>query len=253
MRWVGAHLGREADYGPSGRVNRLTQSRLAVSSAGAIKLRYRARRRRRMIRTFSVVAMSLFVAITGNELLAQSGYRGSTTRPSTQTRGSLGRPSRVGGARSSITPRTVRPNGMVNSSRSAQVVGRAQVNRPVRTTGITSDPTTGSFSPTARYAPTPNLTRARPVRRPPTTTATASAAISAKLAEEGFRTWSDASGRFSVIGKLVTYRANTVWIRRSDGRLAQVPLTQLSEIDQQFVRSPPKTKPAQDPPTEAGQ
>lgn len=62
---------------------------------------------------------------------------------------------------------------------------------------------------------------------------TLAAQAPAELAE---RTWTDASGNFSVRAKLVDVDESAVRLQRRDGRVIRVPLDKLSDEDQEFVR-----------------
>lgn len=49
------------------------------------------------------------------------------------------------------------------------------------------------------------------------------------------RTWTDATGKFSVTAELEEVRGNKVLLRRQDGKQITVPLAKLSAEDQQFL------------------
>lgn len=51
------------------------------------------------------------------------------------------------------------------------------------------------------------------------------------------RTWTDASGTFSVEAKLVYYKEGQVTIRREDGGIKTLPLDKLSEADKAYISS----------------
>jgi len=55
------------------------------------------------------------------------------------------------------------------------------------------------------------------------------------IAQEA-RTWRDSTGQFSVEAVLVDYDGDQVKLKKSDGRVVTLPLTRLSEADQQYVR-----------------
>ena len=56
---------------------------------------------------------------------------------------------------------------------------------------------------------------------------------SSQVAE--FRTWSDKTGKFKVVAKLVEVRDGVIVLEKRDGTTAEVPLDRLSEQDQQFA------------------
>ena len=62
----------------------------------------------------------------------------------------------------------------------------------------------------------------------------AAAAEAARLAQ--FRTWTSADGGFTVKARMAGYAAGTVTLEKEDKTTIKVPLDQLSESDQQFVR-----------------
>lgn len=51
------------------------------------------------------------------------------------------------------------------------------------------------------------------------------------------REWTDASGRYRVEADLIAHSETEVVLQRSDGHLVAVPLAQLSEADEQYVKS----------------
>jgi hypothetical protein len=51
------------------------------------------------------------------------------------------------------------------------------------------------------------------------------------------RTWSDATGTFSVTAELVDVKGDTVRLKRKDGKVITVALDQLSSADQQYLAS----------------
>jgi len=61
-------------------------------------------------------------------------------------------------------------------------------------------------------------------------------ALFTSLAWSADRTWTDATGEFSVIAELVAVRGNKVVLRRQDGNQITVPLAKLSEKDQRFLK-----------------
>jgi small-conductance mechanosensitive channel len=59
------------------------------------------------------------------------------------------------------------------------------------------------------------------------------------------RTWSDATGQFRVEAELVEIKDATAVLKKSDGKLLQVPLSKLSNADREYVRQSqvgPKTR-----------
>jgi hypothetical protein len=53
--------------------------------------------------------------------------------------------------------------------------------------------------------------------------------------DRGLRSWSDASGKFSVEAEFVEMRDNKVVLKRKDGQLLSVPLDRLSDKDKTVV------------------
>lgn len=196
---------------------------------------------------FFLIIICSFILV--GEVQAQSGYRGSGSRTGgarTAPGGSAGIVSRVGGARAKTIPMQGRPTGLINSGNavrmgSARGSGSGYRPSPIRSSGA------GSYAPPA----TRSLTGSgRPPRRSSggrttqkksnlgsgTTNPVSSPSFSS-LGLDDQRTWTDASGRFSIRGKLAAQQDEWVWIRRTDGRLAKLRLQQLSAADQQFVKS----------------
>jgi thiol-disulfide isomerase/thioredoxin len=60
------------------------------------------------------------------------------------------------------------------------------------------------------------------------------------------RTWSDKTGKFSVSAELVKVEEGKAVLRRADGKEIKVPLEQLSETDQSFLKANEKKPPAAD-------
>jgi thiol-disulfide isomerase/thioredoxin len=56
------------------------------------------------------------------------------------------------------------------------------------------------------------------------------------VASSAERTWTDATGGFSVVAELVAVREGKVVLRRQDGKQIAVPLVRLSEKDQRFLK-----------------
>jgi hypothetical protein len=61
-------------------------------------------------------------------------------------------------------------------------------------------------------------------------------ALFAGVAWSADRTWTDATGEFSVIAELVGVRGDKVVLRRQNGKQITVPLAKLSEKDQRFLK-----------------
>ena len=200
-----------------------------------------------------VLVISAFVSWGGSEVLGQSGSRGSGSRGRAAPGGSYGLPSRVGGARSKAIPTRGRPTGMMNSANAARFSGgrRSAGSGSRATTGLTPrnpiSPGLRSGSPSAfgsgTPAPRPTTGLSRPSRAR-SSAANSSIRSSSPLDRittatstlpKGLRTWTDASGRYTIQGKLAAKRDDVVWIRRLDGKLARLKLDQLSKADQQFL------------------
>ena len=211
-----------------------------------------------------VFVVGVTLLMLGPDLYAQSGSRsrGSGTRGA---RISPGMPSRVGGARSKVMPTRGRPTGILNSANAARMSGSRMSGSRMsgsRMSGFRSSgsstrgrPTTGyqsgsslagsrSYKPPSRSGTLrPKLGTRQPstgLTRTATGRSTTSLANSAGSAGEqallpGYRIWTDASGKYAIPGKLAAYRDGTVWIRRTDGKLARLSVTQLSQPDQQFL------------------
>jgi len=63
------------------------------------------------------------------------------------------------------------------------------------------------------------------------------ARLEAAEREASFRTWTDATGQFSVEARYVKRAMDTVTLERRDGTTIDVPFAKLSTTDQSFVRS----------------
>lgn len=193
--------------------------------------------RRLLLRT--IVGL-LFFAAASFQVQAQSGSRGSGSRMG--PRPSYGTPSRVGGSRSKAIRSNALPTGMMNSANAARMNGG------MRSTGSGSRPTTGyssrnSLSPSAGGAQPVTTGLPRPARSKPrasssgavqSNTMAGTAAPPASI-PDGYRLWTDASGRYSMHGQLAAQRDGVVWLRRLDGKLAKLRATQLSTQDQTFL------------------
>jgi S1-C subfamily serine protease len=55
--------------------------------------------------------------------------------------------------------------------------------------------------------------------------------------EDGMRTWYDRSGEHSIIAVLISKSDKEVTLRRKDGKVIKVPLTNLSEADLKYIRN----------------
>lgn len=193
--------------------------------------------------TLLVTALGMALMFCPSAAWGQSGSRGSGTRM--MPRPSYGVPSRTGAARSSVVPNTARPTGMLNSAAAAarsRTAPRSYGSGTRSTTGIpstvpsygrssqgySSGPTTGLVAP-GRASRSNSSTPRRGSSPAPTNTLTI---------PEGFRRWTDSTGKYSIQGKLAAKRDNVVWIRRLDGKLARLNLSQLSTVDQAFVSKP---------------
>lgn len=182
-----------------------------------------------------IATSALVLLFHGTDLVAQSSRRGSRTRrpPIAQSR-----PSRLGGARPSVGRPRPAPTGMLNSARSGLRTGgsgpsslRPSASALRRSNAGVTAPTPTAFG--AASSSTPRRPRSAGTR----STASSPAAASAQPPQEDLRTWTDASGTYSIRGKMAAYRSETVWIRRADGLLAKLALSQLSPADQVYVRS----------------
>lgn len=49
------------------------------------------------------------------------------------------------------------------------------------------------------------------------------------------RTWSDATGEFSVEAKLIDYKMNKVYLEKADGAGIELFISKLSDADKNFV------------------
>ena len=59
--------------------------------------------------------------------------------------------------------------------------------------------------------------------------------VTSKL-ESSLRTWTDRTGKYSIVATLVQVERGIVRLRKEDGRISSLPLKKLSEADQQLVR-----------------
>lgn len=172
----------------------------------------------------------LVSGIETSSVLGQSGSRGSGSRVAPRAGG--GYPSRVGGARSKAIVGGGRPTGLINSANAARASGGA---RP--TTGL---PSRSSFAPSPRsYSGGSGTTGLSSGLPRPSRKSGASSRIMPSgprvVIPEGFRTWTDSTGKYSIAGKLLGSQNGSVWIRRTDGKIAKLQISQLSGPDQAFV------------------
>lgn len=215
------------------------------------------------MRSFFLVVTVAFLCFGSTDLFAQSGSRGSGSRGRSggSMRSSMpqSRPSRTGRAPSARRAPQAMPSGILNSARHA-------TSSRVPTTGITSSRSSLPYrpSPSVRGGASPSLTGLSTKRRTPRTpksyaaskTSTATGGSSTRSTpsqqqsttttlvggsdsfanlKDGSRTWTDASGRFKINGKLAAYQNGTVWIRRDDGLVSKLSVSQLSPADQRLV------------------
>lgn len=195
------------------------------------------------MRCLLIALVVVFLSAFGNEVAqAQSsnrGYAGSGTRSAPRMN-----PARVAPVRSGFggQPRVPAAAGILNSVRSAPrttgVGPGSMIRRPsLPTTGLRRRP-----QPVfAGSAGIPNAVSAGSRATAPRTRSASGSTRSTKKPTTslppGYRTWVDATGRYSVQGKLAARQDGLVWIRRTDGRLVKLPLSQLSQPDQQFLSS----------------
>jgi hypothetical protein len=57
------------------------------------------------------------------------------------------------------------------------------------------------------------------------------------FAQNGIREWSDSTGKHKIKGRLVEVRDGVVYLKTSEGKSVNVPLTRLSEADQDFLKN----------------
>ena len=53
--------------------------------------------------------------------------------------------------------------------------------------------------------------------------------------DDGVRTWTDKTGKFSVKAKLVSNKNGKVALEKENGNLVEVPINQLSDLDRRFL------------------
>ena len=61
--------------------------------------------------------------------------------------------------------------------------------------------------------------------------------LAADRSSAQMRTWTDATGKFTVEGELVDLQSGKVHLKRADGRVITVALEQLSAADQEFAKA----------------
>jgi len=59
--------------------------------------------------------------------------------------------------------------------------------------------------------------------------------------EEGFRTWSDRTGKFQIKAKYIGRAGDKVKLERPDGTVLKIPLSKLSEADQRYIKENAKS------------
>src|SRR6266480_1292182 len=59
----------------------------------------------------------------------------------------------------------------------------------------------------------------------------------AEVASAEERTWSDATGKFSVSAELVEVQGGKAVLRRADGKEIKVPVERLCDVDQAFIKT----------------
>ena len=206
------------------------------------------------MRSFFLVITFALLCFGSTDLFAQSGSRSSGSSSRGRSSGSgarqtlpQGRPSRTGAARSSRPAPQAMPSGILNSAR------HATSSRRPTTGGSSSRPSLPYRpSPSARGGSSPSLsagssTKRRTPRSPKsyastktststggsstksnssqsTTTTLVSGSDSFASLKDGSRVWTDASGRFTINGKMAAYQNGTVWIRRDDGLISKLSL-----------------------------
>lgn len=210
-------------------------------------------RKGRTMRLPTILVFAFCLCFCSTELLAQSSSRGSGSRPSARRSinpMSQGRPSRLGGARPTAVPTRSAPTGMLNSVRSSPVSSRGAGRLPSARIGSSSrlprsapssarslgsrgplPLTTGVTAPSKRRAP-----RSPKSSTPRSTSALTSLPIDSDTAT-GLRSWTDASGRYSIRGTIAAHQDGMVWLRREDGRINKLAVSQLSQTDQNLLSS----------------
>ena len=190
----------------------------------------------------SICVLAVFFA---SDVFAQSGYRGSSSRSSgsrsaPSSRAMQGRPSRMGPARSTAVPQRSAPTGILNTVRPGRPSSSGSGMRSLSGPSLGSRPAVATPSTSGRYSATPiRGSRKRSPKSPGSYTGSArkpsGAAATISKNGNGYRTWTDASGKYQIQGQLAAYQNGIVWLRRSDGLISKLPIRQLSQADQSFV------------------
>ena len=218
------------------------------------------------MRSYLLLLSVVLLCLGSTDLLAQSGSRGgSGSRRSAGSSGrpsiSQGRPSRTGMARSARPAPQAMPSGMLNSARHATTsrgpttgITSSRSSLPYRPSPSVRGGSTTSYagsstkrrkprSPKSTYAsskntPTPargSSTNNTPIQQHSTTTTLVAGSEAFGGLKDGSRTWTDASGKYQINGKLAAYQNGSVWIRRDDGLVSKLSVSQLSPADQRLV------------------
>lgn len=69
----------------------------------------------------------------------------------------------------------------------------------------------------------------------PTNSPTDSAELRATVLPDGYRTWKDATGKYTVNAKLLGVKEGKVALRKTDGLTVVLPIQRLSDVDRQYV------------------
>ena len=81
-------------------------------------------------------------------------------------------------------------------------------------------------------------------------TAAVVAAAAVVTAAEGPRTWRDATGKFEIEARLVDRTETAVRLKKSDGKVIEVPLEKLGKADREYLRKLDAVKQAEPPPAD---
>jgi len=73
--------------------------------------------------------------------------------------------------------------------------------------------------------------------KPPSILLLLTGVLASAVGQAEARTWTDATGRYTIQGDFEKLEKGTVNIRRDDGKLVRIPLEKLSEADRQHVRT----------------
>ena len=71
--------------------------------------------------------------------------------------------------------------------------------------------------------------------------------LTSKATSETIRTWSDASGKYRVEAKLIKETDDLVYLERKDGKSLKIPISKLSDADQNFLKDRKKKADADNP------